>query len=77
MLCAAWLLQVGRFSQVSVTTGVLLPESGSHVRGDDVAALIGLCSSDDARIRQLAAKNLCTCHVRSDDDAVWSQSVLQ
>ncbi|MDQ6614798.1 MAG: HEAT repeat domain-containing protein [Actinomycetota bacterium] len=31
------------------------------------------CSSDDARIRQLAAKNLCTCHVRSDDDAVWSQ----
>ena len=33
---------------------------------------LALSTSADGRIRQLAVKNLCTCHTRSDDDEVWS-----
>jgi HEAT repeats len=67
------LVAMGRFGRASLATGVFLPESRSRLRGGDVAALIGLCANGDARVRQLAAKNLCTCHVGSDDDAIWSE----
>lgn len=43
------------------------------VDGDDIERLLALCDADDALGRQVAARNLCTCHVRSDDDRIWPQ----
>lgn len=63
---------MGRFGGVSAVTGMALPATGSRHLAAEVATLLGMCTSSDARMRQLAVKNLCTCHVRSDYDEVWS-----
>jgi hypothetical protein len=64
---------VGRFTKIAAEVGVGLPAEGQRTPGDALDRLLELSRSPDSRARQLACRNLCTCHVRADDDRVWTR----
>lgn len=53
--------------------GFARPAPGTRTSADDIDELLSLAGSDDPATRQLAVANLCTCHVRADDDRVWAR----
>jgi hypothetical protein len=64
---------VGRFSRIAEKVGVGLPADDRRTAGDALDGLLELSRSEESGARQLACKNLCTCHVRADDDQVWTR----
>ena len=47
-------------------------KKGDHRTGsDEIEELLELSRSDDTKLRQEAAQNLCPCHVRTRKDEVW------
>jgi HEAT repeats len=64
---------VGKFSKITAEVGVGLPGGDRRTARDDLDALLELSRSQDSRARQLASRNLCTCHVRADYDRVWAR----
>jgi hypothetical protein len=62
---------VGRWNRVAKRVGVGLPPGDGRIAVDALDGLLELSRSEESRVRQLACKNLCTCHVRADDDRVW------
>jgi HEAT repeat protein len=64
---------VGRFSKIAGKVGVGLPTDDRRTAWDALDGLLELSRSDESRVRQLACKNLCTCHVRADDGRVWAR----
>jgi HEAT repeat protein len=63
----------GRFHKITEQAGVSLPADERRTPEDALDGLLELSRSDESRARQLACKNLCTCHVRADDDRVWTR----
>ena len=59
--------------RIAGKVGVGLPADGRRTAGDALDRLLELSWSEESRVRQLACKNLCTCHVRADDDRVWTR----
>ena len=53
--------------------GVGLPAPEGRTARDAIDSLLELSWSEESRARQLACRNLCTCHVRADDDRVWTR----
>jgi hypothetical protein len=64
---------VGRWSKVAEKAGVGLPAGEGRTAKDAIDGLLELSRSEESRARQLACRNLCTCHVRADDDRVWTR----
>ncbi len=64
---------VGRWSKIAEQAGVSLPAGESRTAKDAIDGLLVLSRSEQSRARQLACRNLCTCHVRADDDRVWTR----
>jgi hypothetical protein len=64
---------VGRWSKIAEKAGVGLPAGDAHTAKDALDGLLELSWSQDSRARQLACRNMCTCHVRADDDRVWTR----
>jgi hypothetical protein len=64
---------VGRFSKIAAEVGVDLPSDDRRTAEDDLDGLLELSRNEDSRARQLASRNLCTCHVRADHDRVWTR----
>jgi hypothetical protein len=64
---------VGRFSRISGKVGIGLPADDRRTAVDALDGLLELSRSEESRARQLACKNLCTCHVQADDDRVWTR----
>ena len=64
---------VGRFSRIAGKVGVGLPAGDRRTAEDALDGLLDLSRSEESRARQLACKNLCTCHVRADHDRVWTR----
>jgi hypothetical protein len=64
---------VGRWSKIAEKAGIGLPAGEGRIDRDDTGGLLDLSFSQDSRDRQLACRNLCTCHVRADDDRVWAR----
>jgi HEAT repeats len=48
-----------------------LPAGEGRTARDAIGGWLELSRSQQSRVRQLACRNLCTCHVRADDDRVW------
>jgi HEAT repeats len=63
--------RVGRWSKIAEETGVCLPADERRTARDAIDGLLELSRSQESKARQLACRNLCTCHVRADDDRVW------
>jgi HEAT repeat protein len=64
---------VGRFNKIAEKVGIGLPVDDARVPEDALDGIIELSRSEDSRERQLACRNLCTCHVRADHDRVWTR----
>lgn len=64
---------MGRFRKVTEKVGVGLPAEDRRTTEDALDRLIELSRSEESRVRQLACRNLCTCHVRADYDRVWTR----
>jgi|ERR1022692_583795 HEAT repeat protein len=64
---------VGRFSGIAEKAGVGLLAGDGRTAGDALDGLLDLSRSEESRARRLVCKNLCTCHVRADDDRVWTR----
>jgi hypothetical protein len=64
---------MGRWKKIAEKAGVGLPAGEGRTAKDAIDGLLELSRSTDGRDRQLASKNLCTCHVRADDDRVWTR----
>ncbi len=64
---------VGRWNTVAEKVGVGLPPCDGRISEDDLDGILELSRSKESRLRRLACKNLCTCHVRADDDRVWTR----
>jgi HEAT repeat protein len=62
---------VGRWSKIADEAGVGWPVGEGRTARGDLDRLLGLSQSEESRVRQLACRSLCTCHVRADDDRVW------
>jgi HEAT repeats len=50
-----------------------LPAGEGRTAKDAIDGLLELSRSEESRVRRLACKNLCTCHVRADDERVWTR----
>jgi hypothetical protein len=64
---------VWRWSKIAEKVGVGLPAGQRRTAKEAIDGLLELSRSEDSRARQLACRNLCTCHVRADDDRVWTR----
>jgi HEAT repeat protein len=64
---------VGKFDRIAEEAGIGLPADDRRTAKDDLDALLELSRSEQPRARQLACRNLCTCHVRADDERVWAR----
>jgi len=62
---------VGKFNRIAEKAGVGLPSDDRRTAKDALDDLLKLSRSEETRARQLACRNLCTCHVRADDERVW------
>jgi HEAT repeat protein len=64
---------VGKFNRIAEKVGVALPADDRRTAKDALDELLELSRSEETRARQLACRNLCTCHVRADDERVWTR----
>lgn len=64
---------VGRWNRVAARVGFGLPSDDRRTAWDELDGLLELSRSEDSRARQLACKNLCTCHVQADHERVWTR----
>lgn len=63
---------MSKYDRVQSRTGYGPPARGSRTGEDDIAPLLALAASEDPVERRVAVKNLCTCHLKADDDRAWS-----
>jgi HEAT repeat protein len=64
---------VGRWNRVAERIGYGLPADDRRIAEDELDSLLELSRSEMASFRQIACKNLCTCHLRADYDEVWTR----
>ena len=64
---------MGRWRKIAEKAGVGVPAGEERTARDALDGLLELSWSQESRARQLACRNLCTCHVRADDDRVWTR----
>lgn len=53
--------------------GVGLPANGERRNREQVDAFLALTYDDDPRVRQVAIRNLCPCHIQGDVPEVWDR----
>jgi hypothetical protein len=66
---------MGKWKQVAEQAGIGLPAPHGRTAADAIDQLLELSRSTDSRQRQLACRNMCTCHLRADDNRVWARLV--
>lgn len=54
-------------------TGVGLPVHGERRTAEQTQAFLALTYDSDPRVRQVAIRNLCPCHVQGDVPEVWDR----
>jgi hypothetical protein len=53
--------------------GVGLPQRGERRTSEQVAGFLMLPHDDDPKVRQVAVRNLCPCHIQGDVTEVWER----
>ena len=64
---------MGKYAHAMAKTGLPLPGGDACTAGADIPRLLELTYDDDPKVRRLAAKNLCGCHVRADHPEIWDR----
>jgi hypothetical protein len=66
--------KLDRAEQVAIErVGVGLPVNGERRTKDQVEGFLALTYDDDPRVRQVAIRNLCPCHIQGDVEPVWDR----
>ena len=53
--------------------GVGLPVNGERRTSEQVQAFLDLSYDEDSKVRQVAIRNLCPCHIQGDVPEVWDR----
>jgi HEAT repeat protein len=61
------------YAKATKRTGLRPPGGDARTSPDDIHELLELTNDDDPKVRRLATKNLCPCHVRADVPQVWDR----
>ena len=64
---------MGAYKHAIDKTGLDIPGPDACTTPDDLDRILDLTHDDDPKVRRLAAKNLCGCHVRADHPPVWER----
>lgn len=64
---------MGKLTDAAKRVGVDL--ANERTRRDDVHALLELSRSEVGEERRVAVRDLCTCRVRADNDAIWGRFI--
>jgi HEAT repeat protein len=62
---------MGKYAHAMATSGLGLPDGCTPTAA--IPRILDLTHDDDPKVRRLAAKNLCACHVRADHPEVWER----
>lgn len=66
--------KLDRAVQVAVErVGVGLPTNGERRTKEQTAGFLDLSYDDDPKVRQVAIRNLCPCHIQGDVPEVWDR----
>jgi HEAT repeat protein len=63
---------MGKYAHAMATSGLGLPGEACTPAAE-IPRILELTYDDDPKVRRLAAKNLCACHVRADHPEVWAR----
>ena len=64
---------MGKYAHTMAKTGLRLPGPDVCTTEAEIPRLLELTYDADPKVRSLAAKNLCGCHVRADHPEVWDR----
>ena len=64
---------MGTYDGVYRETGWGIPTLTRKCGGGELAELLDLTRSEDPKVRSIAVKHLCPCHVRSNHPEVWER----
>jgi HEAT repeat protein len=67
---------MGGYASVREQTGFGPPNDTVRHGAEAVKKLLALCDDPDPRVRRVAVKNLCPCHIRADIPAVWERLLV-
>jgi HEAT repeat protein len=62
---------MGKYAHAMASSGLGLPDGCTPAAA--IPRILELSRDDDPKVRRLAAKNLCACHVRSDHPEIWDR----
>jgi HEAT repeat protein len=66
---------MGQYAQITAHTGWHVPTDGSHTPAEAIDQLIEMTAHRDWKVRRIAVKNLCPCHVQRQRDDVWQRLI--
>ena len=64
---------MGKYAHAMARSGLHIPGPDGCTTGAEIPKLLRLTYDDDPKVRSLAAKNLCGCHVRADHPEIWDR----
>ena len=64
---------MGKYAHTMAKTGLRIPGPDACTSPTEIPRLLELTYDDDPKVRRLAAKNLCGCHVRADHPEIWDR----
>ena len=64
---------MGKYAHAIAKTGLPIPGGGACTPESEIPRILELTYDEDVKVRRLAAKNLCGCHVRADHPEVWER----
>ncbi len=62
---------MGSYDQVVARSGIGVPHPGSRTQSEDIPRLLELTREPTAKVRRVAVKHLCICHVQRHHRLVW------
>ena len=64
---------MGKYAHAIAKTGLPIPGGDVCTPAAEIPRILELTYDGDVKVRRLAAKNLCGCHVRADHPEVWER----
>ena len=64
---------MGKYAHAIAKSGLPIPGGAACTPEAEIPRILELTYDEDVKVRRLAAKNLCGCHVRADHAEVWDR----
>ena len=64
---------MGKYAHAIAKSGLPIPGGATCTPEAEIPRILELTYDEDVKVRRLAAKNLCGCHVRADHPEIWDR----